>query len=77
MAEIIENFPDFGGHYSKYPWSQWFDGRAWKLTRGTDFDSPSPNFDAAIRAKARTKGLKVRICRRGDVIHVQAEKPNA
>jgi hypothetical protein len=37
MAQTVDQMPAPGGgtHPTRYPWDKWFDGRPWRLTRGT------------------------------------------
>jgi len=40
MAETLSEFTwPTRGAIAKYPWELWFDGRIWRLTRGTDFEN--------------------------------------
>lgn len=61
MAEAKERFPSAppGPTPRSYPWDQWTDGRAWKLTIYQDYDKLDPLL-AATRAIARRRGLRFR-----------------
>jgi hypothetical protein len=67
MAEQLEEF-DFNQfnrarHYKdRYPYSQWFDGSIWKLTREVDFPKfkNSGVFRRHIYNVAKRKGVKIR-----------------
>ena len=37
MARVVKEMPA-STRGSKYPWINWFDGKVWELTPGTDFD---------------------------------------
>ncbi|MFD9077536.1 hypothetical protein [Streptomyces erythrochromogenes] len=43
---------------SSYPWSEWTDGRMWRVEQGRDFSVEPENFVKVVRRQARTRGLK-------------------
>ncbi len=52
LGERIEAFDPRAGRPAKYPWDEWFDGSAWRITRGQHFDLEPSNMAAVIRTKA-------------------------
>ena len=78
MAEVLNEFPrrkKNGGRRSIYPWTDWMDGRVWKLTRGVDFAEGVKLLSLATAAgnSARKAGLKIRTTRPDqDTIVLQA-----
>ena len=82
MAEQLSADTDFNSLWSRrgrspaYPWSDWFNGRIWKLTKGVDFKVDLKNFRDQCYARASTQGLKVHTTFKGssDTIYIQAYK---
>jgi hypothetical protein len=60
MAEIIEaySFPA-KGHRSMYPWDEWLDGQARKLTRPFDFKGSARCLQTNAARVARERGLRI------------------
>jgi hypothetical protein len=53
MAKVIDwNGPD---------WDAWFDGRAWELTRGEDFDKNVESFRGSVLYEAKKREIKVKV----------------
>ena len=79
MAKVLKEF-----HFAvrdRYPWTEWFDGRIWQLTRGTDFRCQAQSMLSIAHAKGKKKRLKVLVACRGDQVILQArplkeEKPS-
>ncbi len=63
MAKIIdaEDIQWGGSPGSRYPWDEWFDGKARILAKGEDFTSQISSFRTTVYECARRRGLKVRI----------------
>ncbi len=61
MAEVMEEFPAVtrAGRTSKYPYSEWLDGRVWRILEGQDFEGEVGNFTQGLRSAAATRGLYV------------------
>lgn len=58
-------------------WSDWLNGEAWTVVRGTDFQSSSRRFTQALREAARRHGLKAVARIDGDTVRFFAFSPNA
>jgi hypothetical protein len=71
MAEVVDSIPPRKNGKEKYPWEQWFDGRAWRITRGTDFDVEVAVMRQNIWQAARTRGLAVETRRYGDALYIK------
>ena len=78
MSTILNSFPaTTGGAPPKYPWTEWLDGRIWKLAQGSDFDCTISSFRVMVHKAARARDLKVRTVFDGDeAIIVQAYSVN-
>lgn len=76
MAEVVNGY-EFtkATRESKYPWGEWLDGRVWKLTSGVDFDTNAATFRDMCFNRVSGTDLKVRTRVKGNVIHLQAYKP--
>lgn len=72
MAERIENFvPSKGGRPAIYPWSEWMDGRAWRIRRGEDFDAEPDSMAQTIRVHGRRNGMPASATVDGDCVEFQ------
>lgn len=60
MAKVLESFEFGHDRRSKYPWSEWLDGRIWQLERGSDFDVAPARLQTQIAKRARHAGVRVR-----------------
>lgn len=58
--------------WRRYPWDEWFDGKARELARGEDFTVSTVNFRSAAVSAARRMGIRVAIAIRGDSVLLQA-----
>jgi hypothetical protein len=59
MPEVLENgLPDPPSR-SKFDFSDWADGRAWKFVKGKDYDSSTETFRYNIRRWAKANGYEV------------------
>jgi hypothetical protein len=56
------------GRRRLYPWSEWIDGSAWRLERGTDFDCEPTSMASQIRDYASRHGLLAVARVDGDVV---------
>lgn len=56
MARVVADFTGKPEKVSKYPWTEWFDGRVWELERGVDFTPVLPNFRNIAYSKAKSAG---------------------
>jgi len=72
MAEKITELPPVTKGRISYPWAEWFDGSAWKLTRGTDFHISPAGFQKQVTVAARVRGLRAVTRSSGDDVFVQA-----
>ncbi len=68
MARKVDRLPV----KAKYPWTEWFDGDAWELTRGEDFDPVSEQFGRSVYAVAQRRHIRVRVSVQGDKVYLQA-----
>ena len=66
MAERISDITPLRGRPAMYPWEQWLDGSAWRITRGSDFDISPVSMAAIIRQRAERAGLSATCRRVGD-----------
>lgn len=71
MAEVIDQLPPTKKP-ARYPWDEWLDGRAWKLTEGEDFNSSARDFSSHVRISAYRRNLVVTIHREGPHLYLQA-----
>ncbi len=74
MAKRLDNFefPRPPGRSPKYPWDEWLDGFAWRLTRGEDFVPTSESFRSMAYDAAELRGLKCQTKIDGDSLTIQA-----
>jgi len=62
VAQVVEEY-DWDQKVirdGKYPWSQWFNGAVWELTKGEDFDVDVAAFRRAVHSRAHWLGFKAR-----------------
>jgi hypothetical protein len=59
MAEVVTGFTFTRSKRHSYPWNDYFNGKAWKLTRGTDFHCMVEGFRAAAYQAASRHGVRV------------------
>jgi|TARA_R100000093_G_C1927285_1_gene67570 hypothetical protein len=64
-SKIRFTFTEFGQGNAKYPWKEWSDGSKWLAKKGEDFKIKVSSFDQALRNKASTLGMKVRVNKEG------------
>jgi hypothetical protein len=57
MAEVLD---DFGHKDTKYPWSEWLDGRPWHLVEGEDYEVSTTSFRGSAWVAAKRRGGRVR-----------------
>lgn len=71
MAEVIETMPPARG---SLPWAALFDGQAWRLARGSDYEGDERIVAERIRGAARRRQMVVvtSYSRAGGVVCVQA-----
>jgi hypothetical protein len=55
-----EGLPDRASR-SRYDFSQWADGKAWKFVRGEDYESSTESFRYNVRRWAKAHGLEVTV----------------
>lgn len=60
MASVISEMPK-STRKSKYPWSEWTDGKARKATKGQDFDGTAISFRQALYAHANNSDPKLTV----------------
>lgn len=56
-----------------YPWAEWADGRARRLTRGVDFSSTLDSFRCGAYAWAKRNGYKVTVHRHRDTEEIDLQ----
>jgi hypothetical protein len=61
MPELLpEGLPD-PANRSKFDFTRWADGQAWKFVKGTDYDSSTETFRANVKRWAKQHGLKAEL----------------
>lgn len=61
MAERLDEWPEeFSRYTARYPWTEWMDGKVWKITHGEDFQCEIENMRQNIYSKAFSNGMKAR-----------------
>lgn len=61
MPELLsDGLPDRAGR-SKFDFSEWSDGQAWKFVKGTDYDSSTETFRANVKRWAKQHGYEVEL----------------
>lgn len=62
MAERIDTIvPSRPGRPAVYPWAEWMDGSAWRISRGEDFSILPDNMGRHLREHARRQGVPVQV----------------
>lgn len=69
MAERIDRIAQHGR--ARYPWDEWLDGSAWRISRGVDFDCPVNSMASIIYQRAARGGLTVVVRQRDDSVELQ------
>ena len=75
MARILEALPPQvrKGREEQYPWADWFDGQAWLLEQGIDYDAETVSMRSCAYAAARRHGVKIAMRTIGDDLALQAK----
>jgi hypothetical protein len=61
MPEMMpEGLPDRTS-WSRYDFSKWADGKAWKFVRGEDYDSSTESFRYNVRRWAKAHGFEATV----------------
>lgn len=72
MAEVLDSFDFIGrGRRQKYPWSDWLNGKIWKLTQGHDFSVSPGHMRNSVFTAARANGKRVHTRVDGDCLYIQ------
>jgi hypothetical protein len=72
VAERIDSFsPRRIGRPPIYPWSEWMDGCAWRITRGEDFEIAPKSMVVNLHSQAARRGTSVSARMDGDTIEFQ------
>lgn len=66
MAERIESLPPVKGRPLIYPWSEWMDGSAWRITHGEDFHVSAATMAQLVRQRGLRHGVSVSARLSGD-----------
>lgn len=78
MAEVVKELPpnrqSQNSSGAKHPWSEWLDGRVWKLKQGVDFSAEIRNFRSQVFCKAKERQRKVKTRIVGEYLYIQATK---
>jgi hypothetical protein len=61
MPELLEEGLPERTSRSKFDFSRWADGQAWKFVRGEDYDSTTETFRSNVRRWARENGYEVEL----------------
>lgn len=59
MPELLADGLPERASRSKFDFSRWADGQAWKFVKGEDYDSTTETFRSNVRRWARDNGLEV------------------
>ena len=75
MARILEALPAQirKGRAEQYPWTDWFDGQAWLLEKGIDYDAEADSMRSCAYAAARRHGVKIALRTVGDDLALQTQ----
>jgi hypothetical protein len=61
MPELLtEGLPEKSTR-SKFDFTEWADGQAWKFVKGSDYDSSTETFRANVRRWAKLNGYEVEV----------------
>jgi hypothetical protein len=61
MPELLpQGLPERASR-SKFDFSQWADGQAWKFAKSTDYDSSTETFRANVKRWAKLNGFEVEL----------------
>lgn len=77
MAERIDNITPLRGRPPLYPWDEWLDGSAWRITQGEDFDVTAETMAQMVRLRASKAGLSATARVRDNTVEFQALKEAA
>ena len=74
MARILEALPPQvrKGREEQYPWADWFDGQAWLLESGIDFEAATDSMRSCAYAAARRHGVKIAMRTLGNDLAIQS-----
>lgn len=61
MPELLKDGLPERTRRSRFDFTQWADGQAWKFVRGTDYHSTTETFRYNVRRWARAHGMKVEL----------------
>lgn len=67
MAEKLDSFTfrKGGARPKEYPWKEWTDGAAWKITPGQDFDVKPTSMVVTLYEHSKKNGYQVQTQRVG------------
>jgi hypothetical protein len=71
MANTLDKLP-FKLRGRDYNWEAWFDGRAWRLVRGEDYECKTASMRNLVAQTARRRGIRVATQLDGEAVCVQA-----
>ena len=71
MAKVLKNYNFKSANYSKYPWSEWTDGRVYQITRYVDFTVEPASMKQQLQTNSVKRGLSVRVDVTGDTVTFQ------
>ena len=74
MAKLLQALPAQirAGRTEQYPWADWFDGQAWLLENGIDFDALPESMRSCAYAAARRHGVKSSLRTLGNDLAIQS-----
>ena len=74
MTKILEVLPPQirKGREEQYPWADWFDGQAWLLESGIDFQAATLSMRSCAYAAARRHGVKIAMRTVGEDLALQS-----
>ena len=75
MAKLLSRLPDMirQGRQEQYPWADWFDGQAWLLEQGIDYDAETDSMRSCAYAAARRHGVKISLRTIGEDLALQTQ----
>jgi hypothetical protein len=61
MPELLTDGLPERGSRSRFDFSQWADGQAWKFVKGTDYESSTESFRANVKRWAKVNGYEIEL----------------
>jgi hypothetical protein len=61
LPELLENGLPPRSSRTKFDFTQWADGQAWRFTKGEDYTSSTESFRSAVKKWAKVNGYEVEL----------------